>query len=183
MRNSNLTLKLACYLIVAALLVWLGIYAYQALNDPYRTVPVTSLNIRDSVEVRGIVAREGQGLDGVYSSVRVNLSEGTRVAAGGRGSHAAGRAPGRAPGRGGGADRPPGRRGRGKHPADGQRDPVRHPEAQAKRLRTGFRRGGGRQPDPADPGLRRLQQPRRRTAASAGDRRRDHQPGTGADRP
>ena len=83
MRNSNLTLKLACYLIVAALLVWLGIYAYQALNDPYRTVPVTSLNIRDSVEVRGIVAREEQVLYSVYSSVRVNLSEGTRVAAGG----------------------------------------------------------------------------------------------------
>ena len=83
MRNSNLTLKLACYLIVAALLVWLGIYAYQALNDPYRTVPVTSLNIRDSVEVRGIVAREEQVLYSVYSSVRGNLSEGTRVAAGG----------------------------------------------------------------------------------------------------
>ena len=83
MRNPNLTLKIACYLIVAALLVWLGIYAYQALNDPYRTVPVTSLNIRDTVEVRGIVAREEQVLYSVYSSVRVNLAEGTRVSAGG----------------------------------------------------------------------------------------------------
>ncbi len=83
MKNSNLTLKLACYLIVAALLVWLGIYAYQALNDPYRTVPVTSLNIRDTVEVRGIVAREEQVLYSVYSSVRVKLAEGTRVSAGG----------------------------------------------------------------------------------------------------
>jgi multidrug efflux pump subunit AcrA (membrane-fusion protein) len=83
MRNSNLTLKLACYLIVAALLVWLGIYAYQALNDPYRTAPVTGLSIRDSVDVRGIVAREEQVLYSVYSSVRVKLSEGTRVSAGG----------------------------------------------------------------------------------------------------
>ncbi len=83
MKNSNLTLKLACYLIVAALLVWLGIYAYQALNDPYRTVPVTGISIRDSVEVRGIVAREEQVLYSIYSSVRVNLSEGTRVSAGG----------------------------------------------------------------------------------------------------
>ena len=83
MKNSNLTLKLACYLIVAALLVWLGIYAYQALNDPYRTVPVTGLNIRDTVEVRGIVAREEQVLYSVYSSVRVKLAEGTRVSAGG----------------------------------------------------------------------------------------------------
>ena len=83
MRNSNLTLKLACYLIIAALLVWLGIYAYQALNDPYRTVPVAGLSIRDSVNVRGIVAREEQVLYSVYSSVRVRLSEGTRVSAGG----------------------------------------------------------------------------------------------------
>jgi len=83
MRNTNLTLKIACYLIVAALLVWLGIYAYQALNDPYRTVPVTSLSIRDTLEVRGIVAREEQVLYSVYSSVRVGLSEGTRVSAGG----------------------------------------------------------------------------------------------------
>ena len=83
MRNSNLTLKLACYLIVAALLVWLGIYAYQAVNDPYRTVPVTGLSIRDSVDVRGIVAREEQVLYSVYSSVRVKLAEGTRVYAGG----------------------------------------------------------------------------------------------------
>ena len=83
MRNPNLTLKIACYLIVAALLVWLGIYAYQALNDPYRTVPVTSLSIRDTVNVRGIVAREEQVLYSVYSSVRVKLAEGTRVSAGG----------------------------------------------------------------------------------------------------
>ena len=83
MRNSNLTLKLACYLIIAALLVWLGIYAYQALNDPDRTVPVAGLSIRDSVNVRGIVAREEQVLYSVYSSVRVRLSEGTRVSAGG----------------------------------------------------------------------------------------------------
>jgi multidrug efflux pump subunit AcrA (membrane-fusion protein) len=83
MKNPNLTLKIACYLIVAALLVWLGIYAYQAINDPYRTVPVTGLNIRDTVSVRGIVAREEQVLYSVYSSVRVKLAEGTRVSAGG----------------------------------------------------------------------------------------------------
>ena len=83
MKNPNLTLKTACYLIVAALLVWLGIYAYQAINDPYRTVPVTGLNIRDTVDVRGIVAREEQVLYSVYSSVRVKLTEGMRVSAGG----------------------------------------------------------------------------------------------------
>jgi hypothetical protein len=83
MKNSNLTLKIACVLIVAALLVWVGIYAFQALNDPYRTVPVTAAEIRDTARVRGIVAREETVLYNVYSSVRIRLEEGGRVAAGG----------------------------------------------------------------------------------------------------
>ena len=83
MRNSNLTLKIACGLIVAALLVWLGIYAYQALNDPYRTVPVTASEIRDSAVAKGIVVRQEQALYSVYSSVRIRLKEGSRVSAGG----------------------------------------------------------------------------------------------------
>ena len=83
MRNSNLTLKIACGLIVTALLVWLGIYAYQALNDPYRTVPVTASEIRDSAAAKGIVVRQEQALYSVYSSVRILLKEGSRVSSGG----------------------------------------------------------------------------------------------------
>ena len=83
MKNSNLTLKLACWLIVAALAVWLGIYAYQAMNDPYRTVPVTAAEDRDAVRVRGLVVRDEQVLYSVYNSVRARLKEGERVPAGG----------------------------------------------------------------------------------------------------
>ncbi len=83
MKNPNLTLKLACWLIVAALLVWLGIYAFQALNDPYRTVPVTAAEDRDAVRVRGLVVRDEQVLYSVYGSVRARLKEGERVPAGG----------------------------------------------------------------------------------------------------
>lgn len=83
MKNSNLTLKIACYLIFAALLVWLGIYAYQALNDPYRTVPVTAMSRRETAQVRGIVARDEQVITSVYSAVSIDLGEGARVSAGG----------------------------------------------------------------------------------------------------
>ena len=83
MKNSNLTLKLACWLIVAALAVWLGIYAYQAMNDPYRTVPVTAAEDRDAVRVRGLVVRDEQVLYSGYHSVRARLKEGERVPAGG----------------------------------------------------------------------------------------------------
>lgn len=82
-RKTNFTLKAACYLIFAALLVWLAIYAYQALNDPYRTVPVTGISIRDTVPVTGIVVREEQVLYSVYSSVHIDLEDGRRVSAGG----------------------------------------------------------------------------------------------------
>ncbi len=83
MKHSNFTLKLACYLIFAALLVWLGIYTYQALDDPYRTVPATSCSERETVPLTGIVAREESVLYSVYDAVHIGLEEGQRVSAGG----------------------------------------------------------------------------------------------------
>ena len=83
MKNSNLTLKLACWLIVAAIAVWLGLYAYNAANDPFRTVPVTAAESRDAVRVHGIVVRDEQVLYSMYNSARARLKEGERVAAGG----------------------------------------------------------------------------------------------------
>ena len=82
-RNTDLTLKIACYLVFAALLVWLGIYAYQAMNDPYRTVPVTSYVDRETAPVRGIVAREEEVILSTYTAVNLKLQEGGRVAKGG----------------------------------------------------------------------------------------------------
>ncbi|MBR4703950.1 MAG: hypothetical protein IKO91_08910 [Oscillospiraceae bacterium] len=82
-RNTNLTLKIACYLVFAALLVWLGIYTYQAMNDPYRTVPVTTYVDRETAPVRGIVAREEEVILSTYTAVNLKLQEGSRVAKGG----------------------------------------------------------------------------------------------------
>lgn len=81
MKNTNLTLKLTCYLIFAALLVWLGIYTFQAMDNPYRTVPVTSCANREIVELNGIVAREETVLYSVYDAVHIKLDEGQRVSA------------------------------------------------------------------------------------------------------
>ena len=82
-KNTNLTLKIACYLVFAALLAWLGIYAYQALNDPYRTVPVTSLRDRETVSIRGVVARDEEVILSTYSAVNLKLGEGSRISKGG----------------------------------------------------------------------------------------------------
>lgn len=83
MKHSNFTLKLVCYLIFAALLAWLAFYTFQALDDPYHTVPATSCSSRKSVPVRGIVAREERVLTSAYDAVNLTLEEGQRVSAGG----------------------------------------------------------------------------------------------------
>lgn len=83
MKHSNFTLKLACYLIFAALLAWLALYTYQAMDNPYHTVPATSCSDRESVPLSGIVAREESVLYSVYDAVSIDLSEGQRVSAGG----------------------------------------------------------------------------------------------------
>ena len=82
-RNTNLTLKIASYLALAALLVWLVIYGYQALNDPYQTAPVTACRDRETVPLRGVLAREEQVVYSTYSAVNLRLREGSRVARGG----------------------------------------------------------------------------------------------------
>lgn len=81
MKHTNLTLKLACYLIFAALLVWLGIYVFQAMDNPYRTVPATSCSHRETAALTGIVAREETVLYSVYDAVHIDLEEGQRVSA------------------------------------------------------------------------------------------------------
>lgn len=80
-KNRNLSLKAACYLIFAALVVWIAVSGIQAMDDPYRTVPVTSCSERKTTPMTGIVAREETVLTSVYHAVHIDVEEGQRVAA------------------------------------------------------------------------------------------------------
>ena len=80
-KNRNIPLKLVCYLAFAALVVWLVIYGIQAMDKPYRTVPVTSCSYRETEPLTGIVAREETVLYSVYHVVHIDTEEGQRVAA------------------------------------------------------------------------------------------------------
>lgn len=82
MKQTNITIKIAGSLIFLALLAWLGIYGYQALDNPYRTVRAVGYTVRDSAPVSGIVVRDESVLFSVYSSVYLTAEEGKRVSGG-----------------------------------------------------------------------------------------------------
>lgn len=83
MKNANFTLKAAIYLILVAMLVWLGLYWVQTTLDPYSTAVVNTLKQWDTVSLNGIVVREERVLETELSSVQVRLEEGARVSRGG----------------------------------------------------------------------------------------------------
>ena len=80
-KNKNLSLKLACYLSFAALVVWLAIYGIRAMDKPYRTVPATPCSDRETEPLTGIVARSEEVIYSVYHAVHIDVEEGQRVAA------------------------------------------------------------------------------------------------------
>ena len=80
-KRENLSLKAACYLCFAALVAWLVIYGIQAMDDPYRTVPVTRCSERRTEAMTGIVIREETVLYSVYQAVHIEAEEGQRIAA------------------------------------------------------------------------------------------------------
>lgn len=83
MKKIHLSLKAACYLTFVAMLLWLIFYICRAIDNPYRTVPVTSCASEEVIPVSGIIAREEQVLYSVYESARTVLGDGQRVSGGG----------------------------------------------------------------------------------------------------
>lgn len=82
MKNTNVPIKIAGYLIFAALLAYLAVYAIQAMDAPVRTAFAVSDSLQDSARLRGIVAREEEVLYSVYSTVYISAREGLRVSGG-----------------------------------------------------------------------------------------------------
>ena len=80
-KRTNVSLKAACYLMFAALVVWLGVSSIQTMDEPYRTVPVTSCSERRTEHMTGIIAREETVLTSVYQAVHIDVEEGQRVGA------------------------------------------------------------------------------------------------------
>lgn len=82
MKNTNVPIKIAGYLIFAALLAYLGFYGLKALDAPVRTAVAVGDSLEDTTRLRGIVVREEEVLSSVYNTVYISAREGLRVSGG-----------------------------------------------------------------------------------------------------
>ncbi len=81
-KNTNLPIKVAGILIIAAVLGYLAVYGLRMAENPYRTVQALSTTLRDSTRIRGIIARQEEVLYSVYNTVYITAEEGKRVSGG-----------------------------------------------------------------------------------------------------
>ena len=81
-KNTNLPIKAAGFLIFAAVLAYLGVYGVRLMENPYRTVQALSTTLRDSTRIRGVIARQEEVLYSVYNTVYITAEEGKRVSGG-----------------------------------------------------------------------------------------------------
>ena len=81
-KNANLPIKLAGFLIFAAVLVYLAVYGIRMLENPYRTVQALNTTLRDSAHIRGMVVRQEEVMNSAYNTVYITAEEGRRVSGG-----------------------------------------------------------------------------------------------------
>lgn len=83
MKKTDIVMKIVPALVFAAILVYLGVYVYRAVDDPFETSVASLYTVYDSVETRGVVVRNEEWL--IYSGGVVSLTakDGERVSAGG----------------------------------------------------------------------------------------------------
>ena len=81
-KNANTPIKLAGFLIFAAVLVYLAVYGIRLMENPYRTVQALNTTLRDSAHIRGMVVRQEEVLNSVYNTVYITAEEGRRVSGG-----------------------------------------------------------------------------------------------------
>ena len=81
-KNTNLPIKAAGFLIFAAVLVYLAVYAVRLMENPYRTVQALNTTLRDSVHIRGMVVRQEEVLNSAYNTVYITAEDGKRVSGG-----------------------------------------------------------------------------------------------------
>ena len=68
--------------IFAVLAIYLGVYAFRSLQDPYRTTLVYAYTAEDSVEANGLLVREETVFPSQTGIVELTRSEGEKVGVG-----------------------------------------------------------------------------------------------------
>lgn len=82
MKQGTLITKIIMFILLAAVVFYLAIYAVQSLTNPFSTALAYQDVLNDAVEVTGVVVREEQALPGGSGIMDLLPDEGERVAAG-----------------------------------------------------------------------------------------------------
>lgn len=83
MKQGTLNSKIVILALLAAVVVYLGVSAWQSFRDPFTTAATYSYTVDDSVEITGFLVREEQVLANTGGVVELVPQEGEKVAKGG----------------------------------------------------------------------------------------------------
>ena len=83
MKQGTLVSRIVMLSLLVAILIYLGVYVWQAMTNPYTLVLSYNYTVDDQMEATGFLAREEQVIPGPGGIVDPLLSEGEKVAAGG----------------------------------------------------------------------------------------------------
>lgn len=82
MKQGTLVTRAVVLVLLAAVLVYLGVYLWQGLSDPYQLVVTYAYEMDDDVAVSGVMVRTEEVITGRVALAEVLPREGERVAAG-----------------------------------------------------------------------------------------------------
>ena len=82
MKQGKPVITFVILVLAAALAIYLGFYAFDALNEPFTTTLAYQYTARDSAEASGLLVREEQVLTAQSGIVDVTRSEGEKVGVG-----------------------------------------------------------------------------------------------------
>ena len=83
MKQGTLNSKIVVLLLLAAVVLYLGVSAWQSFRDPFSTALTYSYTVDDSMEATGFLVRQEQVLTGTGGVVEVLPQEGEKVSRGG----------------------------------------------------------------------------------------------------
>ncbi len=82
MKQGTAVIRIVIFVLLAAVLVYLGVYLWQGLSDPYQLVVTYSYEMDDDVAISGVMVRAEEVIPGQAALAEVLPQEGERVAAG-----------------------------------------------------------------------------------------------------
>lgn len=82
MKQGTAVIRIVIFVLLAAVLVYLGVYLWQGLSDPYQLVVTYAYEMDDDVAISGVMVRAEEVIPGQATLAEVLPQEGERVAAG-----------------------------------------------------------------------------------------------------